>query len=89
MDLDGFGAAEGFGDKADFEVGGFGGELDGELAVADAGDFEIGGLGGEREEAFGVGGGLGAGFEKRAVDGFVGDGVDDAAANGGGRESGG
>ena len=85
MDLDGFGAAEGFGDEADFEVSGFRGELDGELAVTDAGDFEVGGLGAEFETAFGGGGDLGAGFQERAVDGLVGDGVDDAAANGGGR----
>jgi hypothetical protein len=46
-------------------------------------------LGVEFEAAFGGGGGLGTGFQERAVDGLVGDGVDDAAANGGGRESGG
>lgn len=89
LDLDGFGAAEGFGDEADFEVCGFGGELEGELAVADAGDFEVTGLGIEFEAAFGGGGGLGAGFEEGAMDGLVGDGVEDASANGGGRECGG
>ncbi len=89
LDLDGFGAAEGVGDEADFEVGGFRGELDGELAVADAGDFQVACRGVEFETAFGGGGSLGAGFKERAVDGFVGYGVDNAAANGGGRECGG